>query len=62
MVHELCLSQVGGSGCEEIIKALIIIEDAKHTRIEEGEVEKLNNLKYITTVREHKPCNGQGGS
>ena len=47
------------SGREEIIemiKAQIVIEGAKHPRIEEGEVEKLNNLKYITTVLEHKSC------
>ena len=39
----------------------LIIEDAqaKHPRIKEGEVEKLNNLKFITTtVLEHKPCSG----
>ena len=35
-----------------MIKAPIIIEGA----IEGGEMEKLNNLKFITTVIEHKPC------
>ena len=41
-----------------MIKAPIIIEGAKHPRIEEGEVEKLINLKLITRVQEHKPGSG----
>ena len=36
-----------------MIKAPIIIEGVK---IERGEMEKLNNLKYISTVLELKPC------
>ena len=35
---------------EEMIKAQIIFEGAKYWR---GEVEKLNNLKFFTTVHEH---------
>ena len=42
------LSQVGVSGREKMIKARIIIEGAKHSRIEGGEVEKMNNFKFIT--------------
>ena len=57
-IHALYLSQVGVSEREEMIKAPIIIEGAEHPRIEGGEVEKLNNLKFITTVLEHKPCSG----
>ena len=41
-----------------MIKAPIIIEGAKPPRIKEGDVEKLNNLKFTTTVLEHKPCSG----
>ena len=50
MIHALYLSHVGVSEHEEMIEAPIIIEGAKHPRIEEGKVEKLNNLKYITQV------------
>ena len=35
-------------GREEMIEAPIIIEGAKHLRIEKSEVETLINLKYIT--------------
>ena len=48
-------SRCVGEGGEEMIKAPIIIEGARN---EEGEEEKLNNLKFITTVLEHKPCSG----
>ena len=41
-----------------MIKVPIIIEGAKHPRIKGGEVEKLNNLKFITTVVVHKSCSG----
>ena len=46
-IHALYLSQVGVSEREEMIKAPIIIQGAKHPRIEEGEVEKLNNLQWL---------------
>ena len=49
-IHALYLSQVGVSEREEIIKAPIIIEGAKHPRIEGSKVEKLSNLKFITIV------------
>ena len=51
----ICLSQVGLLGEGEMIKTPIIIEGVT---IERGEMEKLNNLKYIyiSTVLEHKPC------
>ena len=48
------LSQ-GVSRREEMIEAQIIIEGAS---IEESEMEKLKNFKFITTVLEHKPCGG----
>ena len=36
----------------------IIIEGAKHLRIEEGDVEKFKNLKFIPKNLELKPCSG----
>ena len=65
MIHALYtyfLSQIGVSKREGMIKAPIIIEGAKHPRIEGGEVEKLNNLKFNTTVLEHESCSGYSGS
>ena len=56
MVHALCLSQVGVSRREEMIKAPIIIEDVKHPSIEEG-IDPLNDPLVF-----HRPLKSFKGS